>query len=77
MRKRSGFMGVLAVGALAVGVSVYAAPRADGIARGKSDASRLVTGASQHLQTVVDGGVANDASYVSLVGEYKNHAGTA
>ena len=70
MRKSSRFMGVLAVGALAVGVSVYAAPRADGNARGKSDASRLVTGASAHLQEVVDGGVAAGAAYVGIKPDY-------
>jgi hypothetical protein len=59
-------MGVLAVGALAVGVSVYAAPRANGTAPGKSNASRLVTGATQHLQAVVDGRVAGGGTYVGI-----------
>ena len=68
MRKCSRFMGVIAVGALAVGVSVYAAPRADDSARGpsKSDASRLVTGQAAHLQSVIDGGVAGGGIFVSL-----------
>ena len=61
MRNCSRFMGVLAVGALAVGVSVYAAPRVDGSSRGtlKSGASRLVTGGTAPLQSAIDGGVAD------------------
>ncbi len=68
MRKSSSFLGALAVGALAVGVSVYAAPRVDST-RGadKSSSGRLVTGASDHLQAVVDGSVAAGASYYALV----------
>jgi len=77
MRKSSSFMGVLAVGALAVGVSVYAAPRADGIARGKSEASRLVTGASQDLQRVVEGGIAGGGSYVGVKNDYLGLDGSA
>jgi len=70
-------MGVLAVGALAVGVSVYAAPRADGTARGKTEASRLVTGASEHLQAVVDGGgVATGTAYVGIKNDYKGLDGS-
>ena len=66
-------MGVLAVGALAVGVSVYAAPRET---RGtiKSDANRLVTSvANEELQAVVDGGVAGVAP--SFVGIKNDHMG--
>ncbi len=70
MRKRSGFIGALVVGALAVGVSVYAAPRADRTARGKSDARRLVTGTPDHLQAVVDGGVAGSGCYVGIKNDY-------
>jgi len=68
MRKCSRFMGVLAVGALAVGVSVYAAPRVDGSTRGdsKSSASRLVTGEAAHLQAIADGGVAGTGTYISV-----------
>lgn len=68
MRKSSRFMGVLAVGALAVGVSVYAAPRVDGSTRGnsKSNASRLVTGEAAHLQAVADGSVAGGGAFISM-----------
>ena len=62
MKRCKGFFGIMALGALAFSVSVYGAPRADG-ARGpakvKSQASRLVTGASTHLNTALtEGGVA-------------------
>jgi len=68
MRNCSRFMGCFTVGALALGVSVYAAPRVDGSARGdsKSDASRLVTGEAAHLQSVVDGGVAGGSFFYRI-----------
>ena len=77
MRKLSSFMGVLAVGALAVGVSVYAAPRGDGTPRGKSEAGHLVTGTSAHLQSVidVDGSVAGNTTYAQLKNDYKGLSG--
>lgn len=66
MRRSSGFFGTLAVGALAMGVSVYAAPRVE-TQRSSSDSARKLTSDGANLRSVVDGTVAGGLSFFQLV----------
>ncbi len=66
---------VLSASVLAVGPKDGLEP-VDGRAS-TSETTRLVTGTPDHLQAVVDGGVAAGAAFAGMAGSYKGHSGAA